>query len=120
MSSRTWLFCLIAGVAAMLLPGVVQPATAGGELCDPGLSPNRCGLPPAAFYAPAPVYAYEPRAAPTWTSNGWSYPPTRPVDGPPPPGPFVYMPPPYAVPYSPCAAGCERGFPFFPWNWGRW
>jgi|SoiMethySBSTD1v2_1073268.scaffolds.fasta_scaffold27582_5 hypothetical protein len=110
-----------APAAALLLVISAGPAAAGGDLCDPAFSPNRCGLPPAVAIAPPPppLYAYEYRAAPTWTANGWSYPPTRPVYGDPPPGPFVYMPPAYAVPYVPCVADCSR-FPLFPWNWRRW
>jgi hypothetical protein len=112
----------VLATALLVLAVSAGTAVAGGELCDPGLSPNRCGLPPGgAIYAPPPppLYAYEYRAAPTWTNNGWSYPPTRPVHGRPPPGPFVYMPPVYAVPYNPCVADCSR-FPLFPWNWRRW
>jgi hypothetical protein len=108
--------CSVAFAGALFLLAATGSAAAGGDLCDPGIAPHRCGPPPAAWYPPAPVYAYERRSAPTWTSNGWSYPPTRPVFGPPPPGPVVYVPPAYAVPYVPCVADCSR-FPLFPWNW---
>lgn len=124
MPARKWLRLGIAAPAvALTLVGLPGPAGAGGEPCDPGVGPG-CGIigPPIGVpYAPMGVpYAYENNAGPRWTSNGWSTPPTRPVDGPPPPGPFVYMPPAYAVPHNPCVADCSRGFPFLPWNWLRW
>jgi hypothetical protein len=102
-------------VASLLLAGAVAPAAAGGERCDPavpGFEP--CHLPPPAVY----VFGYDYSAAPRWTSNGWSSPPTRPVPVPP-PGPFYYAPPVYAYPHAPCSAGCGgEGFLLFPWD--RW
>jgi hypothetical protein len=36
---------------------------------------DRCDCEPYVYYGPAPVYVYDHSTGPTWTSNGWSYPP---------------------------------------------
>jgi len=101
--------------ASLLLLGAAAPAAAGGEWCNPALrGPEACAVPPPSGY----VFGYDYSAAPRWTSNGWSVPPTRPVPVPP-PGPFYYAPPVYAYPYAdgPCRADCgEEGLLLFPWD----
>ena len=52
---------------------------------------DRCDCEPYGYYGPPPVYVYDYSAGPTWTSNGWSYPPVG-----------VYYPIP--APYAPYAA----------------
>jgi hypothetical protein len=97
---------MAAGLASLLC--AVAPAAAGGEWCELG----PCGLPPSPVY----VFGYDYSAAPRWTSNGWSSPPTRPIPVPP-PGPFYYAPPVYPYPFAPCLAGCgEEGLLLFPWD----
>ncbi len=99
--------------AGIFLLGAAGSAVAGGDWCD-GAPPgsDRC------FAAAPPVYVfgYDYSAAPRWTSNGWSSPPTRPVPVPP-PGPFYYAPPVYPYPHASCRAGCgEEGLLLFPWD----
>lgn len=54
---------------------------------------DRCECQPYGVYGPAPVYVYDHSKGPTWTSNGWSYPPVG-----------VYYPVPR--PHVPYANGC--------------
>lgn len=51
---------------------------------------DRCDGQPPGYCAPAPVYIYDHSTGPTWTSNGWSYPPV---------GAYYPIPVPYA-PYA--------------------
>ena len=57
---------------------------------------DRCDCEPYDNYGPAPVYVYDHNKGPTWTSNGWSYPPVG-----------VYYPIP--VPRAPYATHRYRG-----------
>ena len=36
---------------------------------------DRCNCQPPAFYPPPPAYIYDHTTGPSWSANGWSYPP---------------------------------------------
>jgi hypothetical protein len=36
---------------------------------------DRCNCQPSAFYPVPPAYIYDHTAGPSWSANGWSYPP---------------------------------------------
>jgi hypothetical protein len=36
---------------------------------------DRCNCQPSAFYPVPPAYIYDHTVGPTWSANGWSYPP---------------------------------------------
>ena len=48
------------------------------------------------YYGPAPVYVYDHNRGPTWTSNGWTYPPVSSF--------YPAPPPPPAPPANGCGA----------------
>jgi hypothetical protein len=55
-------------LAAVLTGAMSTPVLAGGDFW------RRASYPP---YAPPPIHVYELGGGPTWTSNGWSYPPVQ-------------------------------------------
>ncbi len=70
-------------VATLIVAGGVStPAMAGGDFWGWGRT----------YHAPPPVHVYDFSRGPTWTSNGWSYPPVQVYYA----GPPSY--PPYAGP----------------------
>ena len=56
---------------------------------------DRCNCQPPAFYAPPPAYIYDHTTGPSWTANGWSYPPV---------GVYYPVPTPPALVAAPYAA----------------
>jgi hypothetical protein len=58
---------------------------------------------------PAPVYVYDHRGGPTWTSNGWSYPPV-----------FVYYPRPVIYPAYVLPPDCRAHRRLSRPHWCRW
>jgi hypothetical protein len=77
--------------------GISTPAVAGGDFWGWGRT----------NYAPPPVHVYDFSRGPTWTSNGWSYPPVQ-----------VY----YPTPLPPPAYGAPvygNGYNHRPRSWDR-
>jgi hypothetical protein len=54
---------------------------------------DRCNCQPAAFDPLPPAYVYDHSVGPTWSANGWSYPPVGVYY------PVTIAPVPYAAPY---------------------
>ncbi len=78
-------------VARMILAaGMVATGGAGAsafwDRCD-------CDAMRYGYYGPAPVYVYDHNRGPTWTSNGWAYPPVSSF--------YPAPPPPLAPAYGP-------------------
>ena len=82
--------------------GVSTPAVAGGDFWGWGRT----------YYAPPPVHVYDFSRGPTWTSNGWSYPPVQ-VYYPSPLPPPAYAAPAYGVEYR------GNGYNHRPRSWDR-
>jgi hypothetical protein len=54
---------------------------------------DRCNCEPAPYYPIPPAYVYDHRVGPSWSANGFSYPPVGVYY------PITIAPPPYAAPY---------------------
>lgn len=81
---------------AMIVAGTAGASAWGWDRC--GCDDDRYG-----YYAPGPVYVYDHSRGPTWTSNGWSYPPVG----------VIYPVPPPHVPYAvPRYRGDDRDYDY--------